>query len=118
MDRRLIEVPPVSRAAASPSPPPPGPRLHSGPDDPRFQLLRRRMEEAWVPPFRRVVGLAEADLPVLWDADFLLGPRLPDGTDSHVLCEINTSSVSPYPEAALAPFAREVARRIGRAVEP
>jgi hypothetical protein len=107
----LHPPPPGQPADAAPQP---GPRLYSGPDDPRFQPLRRRMEDDWVHQLRREVGLAEPDLPVLWDADFLLGPRLPDGTDTHVLCEINTSSVSPFPEAALAPLAQEVARRLSR----
>jgi hypothetical protein len=82
--------------------PEPGPRLYSAPNDPRFQLLRRRLEEDWVELLRQRVGVAPADLPVLWDADFLLGG--PEGSDepSYALCEINVSSVSPYPESAMA----------------
>jgi hypothetical protein len=82
--------------------PEPGPRLYSASDDPRFQLLRRRLEDDWVELLRKRIGLASTDLPVLWDADFLLGG--PEGSDepSHVLCEINVSSVSPYPESATA----------------
>jgi hypothetical protein len=61
--------------------PQPGPRLYSGPDDPRFQDLRRRLESAW---------------------DFLLGERHAGTVDErYVLCEINVSSVSPFPPSAI-----------------
>jgi hypothetical protein len=80
--------------------PEPGPRLYSGRDDPRFQLLRRCLEDEWVELLRARLGLAAANLPVLWDADFLRGGA--EGADEprHVLCEINVSSVAPYPESA------------------
>jgi len=42
---------------------------------------------------------------VLWDCDFLLGPKNASGADSYVLCEINASSVSPFPASAVAPVA-------------
>jgi hypothetical protein len=45
-------------------------------------------------------------LPVLWDADFLYGPKTAAGEDSYVLCEINVSSVAPFPESAVAPVAK------------
>lgn len=89
-----------------------GPRLYSGPDDPCFQRLRRLMEDEWVSELPRIVGMDAADLPVLWDADFLLGPRTTHGEDTYVLCEINVSSVSPFPDTAVAPIATEVARRL------
>src|SRR5213075_254765 len=71
----------------------PGPRLYSASDDPRFQLLRRRLEDEWVELLRKRVGLAAAELPVLWDADFLFGGAEGLGEPHHVLCEINVSSV-------------------------
>lgn len=37
---------------------------------------------------------------MIWDADFLLGARTAEGADSYVLCEINVSSVFPFPDAA------------------
>jgi hypothetical protein len=81
-------------------PPQPGARLYSDSDDPRFQLLRRRLEEEWVEMLQTRLGLASHELPLLWDADFLLGGTLGSGEDSFILCEINVSSVSPYPESA------------------
>lgn len=80
--------------------PEPGPRLYSGADDPRFQSLRRRLEDEWVELLLERLGLVAADLPVLWDADFLLGGPVGADEQHHVLCEINVSSVAPYPESA------------------
>jgi hypothetical protein len=59
------------------------------------------------------LGLTRDKLPALWDADFLYGPRDERGADTYVLCEINVSSVYPFPDEALAPLAAEVARRLG-----
>ena len=42
-------------------------------------------------------------LPVLWDANFLYGPKDASGEDTYVLCEINASSVAPFPDEALEP---------------
>jgi hypothetical protein len=49
---------------------------------------------------------------MIWDADFMLGPRNADGADSYVLGEINVSSVSPMPDEAPAEIARRVADRL------
>jgi hypothetical protein len=59
-----------------------------------------------------VVGLHDGDLPVLWDADFLYGPRTEDGDDTYMLCEINVSSIIPFPPDAPAKVAGAVARRL------
>jgi glutathione synthase/RimK-type ligase-like ATP-grasp enzyme len=104
---------PPPPGAADDAMPPPGPRLYSGPDDARFQRLRGLMEREWLPPFLDLVGMTPASLPVLWDIDFMLGPRDAEGQDSYVLCEINVSSVSPFPDSAPAPLAQEVRRRLG-----
>lgn len=79
---------------------PAGPRLYSGPDDDRFRRLRAAMEDDWTPGMAQCLGIEMADLPVIWDADFLLGPKTHDGLDTHVLCEINVSSVFPIPDEA------------------
>jgi hypothetical protein len=91
---------------------PGGPRLYSGPADPRFQRLKVLMERTWTPGLCRVLGIAPDDLPVIWDADLLLGPRDADGADTYVLCEINVNSVFPFPEEAPAEIARTLARRL------
>ena len=44
--------------------------------------------------------------PIIGDADFLYGPRTASGEDTYVLCEINVSSVFPFPEQAPSEIAR------------
>jgi hypothetical protein len=83
-------------------PPAPGPRLYSDADDPRFQRLRRWLEDGWVKQLCQATGVAREDVPLLWDADFLLGPPSPAGEDTYVLCEVNVSSVAPFPDSAIA----------------
>ena len=54
---------------------------------------------------------------MIWDADFMLGPPNPDGTDSYVLGEINVSSVFPIPDEAPAEIAHRVADGCGQTIE-
>lgn len=82
--------------------PQPGPRLYSGPDDGRFQALRQRLEGGWARLLCDSTGTPAGRLPLLWDADFLRG----EGDDQDVLCEVNVSSVSPFPASAIAPLVR------------
>lgn len=89
---------------------PPGPRIMSGAGNPDLQRLRAGLERDWIPGLQRLLGIATAELPVIWDADFLLGPRTVAGEDSYVLCEINVSSVFPIPDEAPAEIARTVAQ--------
>jgi len=100
------------RALAAPEDGPGGPRLYSGPDDPRFQKLRWKMEEAWAPGMAALLDIPVRDLPVIWDADFLLGPKDATGEDTFVLCEINASSVFPVPDEAPAALAYTLAERL------
>src|ERR1035437_10383921 len=41
-----------------------------------------------------IVGVSLPQLPLLGDADFLFGPKSPEGHDTYLLCEINVSCVS------------------------
>jgi hypothetical protein len=59
-----------------------------------------------------VLGLDAACLPIIWDADFLYGPRTAAGDDTYVLCEINVSSVFAIPDQAPAEIARLVGTRL------
>ena len=97
-------------AAGAAGPPPPPPRLYYPPTKPEFQQLRRSLEDAWLPAMQALLDLPDARLPALWDADFLYGQRTPGGDDTFVLCEVNASSVLPFPDSALEPLARYVAR--------
>lgn len=93
----LYPAPPNAAANEMPQP---GPRLYYPPDQPEFQNLGLLMESRWVAKLQRACALGPADLPLLWDADFFLGPKNRAGEDTYVLCEINVSCVSPYPEWA------------------
>jgi hypothetical protein len=89
-----------------------GPRLYTNKADPRFQGLRQLMEAEWTPQLTSLLDIPKSDLPMIWDADFMLGPPRPDGTDSYVLGEINVSSVFPIPEEASAEIASRVAEKL------
>jgi hypothetical protein len=93
----------------------PGPRIMSGADYPAFQALRAKVEDDWVPALMRRLDIEPADMPVIWDADFLYGPKTAAGEDTYVLCEINISAVLPIPDEAPAEIARCVARRLTEA---
>jgi len=78
---------------------------------PEGQLLKRRLEEEWLPVMQVLLDIPTTQLPVLWDADFLLGPKETGGEESYILCEINVSSVAPYPDSATAVIAKAVMMR-------
>jgi hypothetical protein len=102
--KALIDAP-AERADA-------GPRLYTSNADPRFWRLRWLMENEWTPQLTSLLNIPRCDLPMIWDADFMLGPPGADGDDSYVLGEINVSSVFPIPAEAPAEIARRVAERL------
>jgi len=73
------------------------PSVMDGPDVPQFQALRVKAEAEWVPQMMAILELDRESLPVIWDADFLYGPKDQTGEDTYVLCEINVSAVWPFP---------------------
>ena len=93
---------------------PPGPRLYHPPTAPQFQPIRAQMEGEWVGELCRTLDIDPGSLPMLWDADLLYGPRDAAGEDTYVLCEINVSSVYPFPDSALEPLAAAVKARLSR----
>ena len=102
--KALVDAP-ASRAEA-------GQRLYTSNADPRFQRLRRFMEDEWTPQLISLLNIPPQDLPMIWDADFMLGPTGADGADTYVLGEINVSSIFPMPDEAPAEIARRVANRL------
>jgi hypothetical protein len=78
-----------------------------------FQRVRERLEKEWIPALQNLMGLRAEDLPLLWDTDFFLG-QPPDA--EFLLCEINASCVSPFPESAISPLIAELERRLGSAI--
>jgi hypothetical protein len=80
--------------------------------EPRFTSLRAQVESDWLPAMQRLVDVDVDSLPLLWDADFLYGPKTEAGEDTYVLCEINVSSVYPFPEPVVGKLARAVVARL------
>jgi hypothetical protein len=66
-----------------------------------FADLRTLMEEQWIDQLLEVSDLAAEKLPVIWDADFFINSMVPNSPGRYTLCEINVSSVSPFPESAI-----------------
>jgi hypothetical protein len=80
--------------------------------EPEFANLKASLENDWVPALPGLVGIDTSDLPLLWDADFLYGPKTGAGADTYILCEINVSSVSPFPPQAVGKLAHAVHARL------
>ena len=101
------------------APPPEGPDSPQAQPGPRimhpasvFPTLRDKMEREWVPQMMQLLDIESGSLPIIWDADFLYGPRDASGADTYVLCEINVSAVFPIPDQAPAEIARLVKSRL------
>jgi hypothetical protein len=105
---------PAESGAAAESAPQPGPRLYYPPTRADFQRLKERLEQEWLDQLCGIVGLKKEQLPILWDADFLYGEKDANGTDGYILCEINVSSVYPFPDDALEPLAAATLAQIER----
>jgi hypothetical protein len=95
----------------------PGPRIMHPAAAPPFQQLRGKMEAEWVPAMQKLLDIPTASLPALWDADFLYGPKAQDGGNTYVLCEINVSSVAPYPDSAAPKVAEAVLAGVRATIE-
>jgi hypothetical protein len=93
----MYPPPPGAPPSAAPDP---GPRLYYPPTMEQWQLLKQVLEQEWVHAMVQALDMTPDQLPILWDCDFLLGPKTASGEDSYVLCEINVSSVAPFPESA------------------
>lgn len=107
--KALIALPtggPVSEAAQ------PGPRIMHPASATPFQALRTKMESEWTPQMMQLLDIDAESLPIIWDADFLYGQRTASGEDTYVLCEINVSSVFPFPDQAPAEIARIALARL------
>ena len=90
--RGLLEAEQVKAARAS--------SAMVGADEPEYQRLRDHMQREWLPKMIGILGIDRDSLPVIWDADFLYGPKTASGDDTYVLCEINVSAVWPFPPMA------------------
>ena len=94
--------------------PTPSQRLYHPPDLPHLQGLKERLENEWVPQLERTLDIRREELPLLWDCDFLHGAPTREGDERYVLCEINVSSVAPFPDSAIEPLVLAALSRIER----
>jgi hypothetical protein len=81
---------------------------------PQWQSLRHALEREWVRAMVKALDMRPGELPLLWDCDFFFGPRDGQGRDTYVLCEINVSSVAPFPPSAPPRIARALAAALGK----
>ena len=79
-----------------------------------FADLRMLMEERWIDQLLEVSDLDAEKLPVIWDADFFINSMVPNSPGRYTLCEINVSSVSPFPESAIGFIVNEVQNTLAR----
>jgi hypothetical protein len=92
----------------------PGQRFYYSENCGLFSDLKEIMETRWVPRLQEITGIETAMLPVIWDADFFINKTNADIiAEKYSLCEINASSVSPFPESAVPYIAEEIRKRIG-----
>jgi hypothetical protein len=98
--------------------PPPTTTVFEPPSAPSYGLLRTCLQSEWLPELQHLLDLETSSLPVIWDADFLLGPRTESGDDTYVLCEINASSTFAFPEFAMPTVARASIDRIREQAQP
>jgi len=90
----------------------PSTKLFEPAGEPSYRDLRARLESEWVPELQRILEIDTYSLPVIWDADFLYGPKDAWGADTYVLCEINVSSTFAFPEFAMPTVAQAAISRI------
>jgi hypothetical protein len=80
--------------------------------EPSYGDLRGRLESEWVLELQEILDIETHSLPVIWDADFIYGPKTTSGDDTYVLCEINVSSTFAFPEFAVPTVAQAAIERI------
>jgi len=91
----------------------PGQRFYYSEDCALFSDLKHIMEKKWVAQLQEIGGVSSEMLPVIWDADFFINKINSDNpNEKYTLCEINTSSVSPFPESSIPYIVSDVAKRI------
>ena len=91
----------------------PPPRYYYSKEKAEFQDIRELMESKLIKAMQDTLDIATESLPLLWDADFLFGEKDKDGHDTFKLCEINVSSVYPYPDQANPDLIEAIKKRMG-----
>jgi hypothetical protein len=80
-----------------------------------FSDLRKLMEEKWIHELQTRLSIEDARMPVIWDADFFINNNEDKAnTCKYTLCEINVSSVSPFPPSSIPFIVERVGKLIGK----
>jgi hypothetical protein len=78
-----------------------------------FNDLKELMETKWVPELQKILSISTYEMPVIWDADFLINDiNSRNAHSKYSLCEINVSCVSPFPPSAIRFIVNEVGNKI------
>ncbi|MFL5789811.1 MAG: Cj0069 family protein [Flavisolibacter sp.] len=92
---------------------PPGSRYYFSENCGLFADLKQIMETFWVPKLQDIQSIPTDLLPIIWDADFFINQvNNPPAIGKYSLCEINVSSVSPFPPSAIPFIVKETSRRL------
>lgn len=91
----------------------PGQRFYFTEECGLFRDLKQVIEMHWVKRLQKIAGVHDNMLPVIWDADFFINRMNAENPgEKYSLCEINVSSVSPFPESAIPYIVNEVRSRV------
>lgn len=78
-----------------------------------FNDLKQIMEKRWVPQLQKEQSISDEMMPVIWDADFFINQiNSNTAVGKYSLCEINVSSVSPFPPSAIPFIVEDVKDRL------
>jgi hypothetical protein len=92
---------------------PPGKRFYFTENCGLFKDLKELIEKKWVPQLQEKLSIPQEMMPVIWDADFFINEcNTTDSAGKYSLCEINVSSVSPFPPSAINFIINEIRNRI------
>lgn len=91
----------------------PSQRFYFSEDCGLFKDLKQIMETRWIQRLQKITDIDDDKLPVIWDADFFINKvNASNPSEKYSLCEINVSSVSPFPESAIPYIVEETEKRI------
>mmetsp|Transcript_28619 Transcript_28619/g.80616 ORF Transcript_28619/g.80616 Transcript_28619/m.80616 type:complete len:354 (+) Transcript_28619:201-1262(+) len=82
------------------------------PDDPQFAGLIDSFVNKDLPKFMKALGLKDRQLPLIWTANFILGPKTEDRGDTYVICDLNCACVGLTQTLELCPQVAEAAIKL------
>jgi hypothetical protein len=78
-----------------------------------FQDLRQIMESKWIPQLQEIHSIFDEMMPLLWDIDLFINDVNNAHTENkYSICEINVSSVSPFPQSCIPHIVAELNKQL------